>query len=108
MATRAPSGNMTLDEFFSWDNPEILDHFYNEVGLSQAQIADEVFNGDVSSETIRNRLNQFDLVPDDREPSERDPHAGRKKLLAMNPEDLGLESTPEGDDTWKEHYKEVA
>lgn len=87
----------------SWDNPHLLDRYYNELDYSTSEIAADVFNGEVSRETIRKRLHQFGLMPEDGgRPSSSDPHAMRKLLLSVDKSSVG-ESVPEGDDSYKKY-----
>jgi hypothetical protein len=109
MAARNQSGGscgveMQLTDYNRpWNNPDLLDRYYNDRDYSTAEIADEVFNGEVSRETIRKRLHEFDLMPEDGgRPSSSDPHATRKKLLAMGQENVG-EDVPEGDESYKRY-----
>lgn len=98
--------NMRITDYpHSWDNPDLLDRYYNELDYSTEEIAKDVFDGDVSRETVRKRLHQFDLMPVDGSNSPgSNSFVNPKLLLSLNKDDVG-EDTPEGDDTFKDYTK---
>jgi|GEM_PF-2320334 hypothetical protein len=88
----------TEDESKPWDDADRLDRLYNgERDLTFEQIADDVFAGEVSAETIRQRMEKFGL----KEPgktSEADPQSTAKMLLAKESD----VDKPDGDDSYKQ------
>ena len=71
-----------------WDDPRWLANSYRE--HSAPQISDDLLNGAVSNETIRQRLHDFGLM-DDPESRASAPNTGygRERLIAMDPSDWG-------------------
>ncbi len=45
-----------------WNDPERLNHLYREKGLSCRDIAQNEFEGEISWETVRVRLHEFDII----------------------------------------------
>ncbi|MCL9818369.1 hypothetical protein [Natronocalculus amylovorans] len=72
-------------ESHSWENPETLDRLYNEEGLSTREIAAH-FDHEVHSSKIKRLLHEHNLMP---EYPEKSTHNTTKKLLQMDPSDLG-------------------
>lgn len=67
--------------------PTLLDELYNERGLSVDRIANEIFDHQVCTETVRRRLHAHDLM--DREPTLAEQLADPD----VGPEDIGFEKT---------------
>ncbi|WP_226043435.1 hypothetical protein [Natrinema sp. DC36] len=77
-----------------WDDPEALERLYHEEDLTCSEIAQDVFDGSVSRETIRTRLNDFDIIgPEDQRKS-----TAHQLLEISSPDDIGSRSAAEAGD----------
>lgn len=66
-----------------WDDPETLEKLYVKQDLSTREIANDVFNGTISYDTVQVRLREHGLMDDG-----KNDQSTRNTLLAIEPPEL--------------------